>query len=534
MKDAGDKLKGIEFEIYSFRIRILAESGTEWGQMMVSDINHDYDLIVIGGGIVGAGIARDASLRGLRTVLFEAKDIAWGTSSRSSKLVHGGIRYLETGDLRLVYQACIERKRLVDLAPHVVKPLPFIIPFYKGDPRGPFLVRLGTFLYDVLAGRHGIGRSKRLSVQQVLEYEPNINPHNLIGGVLYWDALMDDALLALFTAQSAAEAGAEIHTYSPVQEICAESGRVCGIRVKLDGEEKPCEFHARAIVNACGPWSDAVAKLESNSAAKIPLRQTKGVHIMVGPRTDKHALLLMSRRDRRIFFVIPYEGISMVGTTDTDYHGDAANVSVEKDDVDYLLSESARAFKQPIAESEIVYGFAGIRPLLQSDADSPSQASREHEIVVSPSGLVSVVGGKYTTYRAMAEEVVDLVVKKFGFDRAGVCKTRDLPLPGADELCMEEVSSTEDAIPVAAREHLQARYGTRSVVLEKMISEFGPEWLEPLVKQRPDLAVEVAYAKQHLWAKTPEDILRRRTTLEITGFVTDELQEKVAGLLEKI
>ena len=488
-----------------------------------------YDLIVIGGGVVGAGIARDAALRGLRTALFEARDLAWGTSSRSSKLAHGGIRYLETGDLRLVREACIERKRLLDLAPHAVRRLPFLIPIYRGDPRAPWIVRIGTFLYGLLAGTKGIGHSCRLSANEVLKAEPGIQPEGLRGGVIYWDAQMDDALLNVLTAQGAAEAGADIFTYTPVTGIHVESGLVCGVRVHHEGASEPLEVRGKAVVNATGPWSDTVSDLETSGSSTVRLRRTKGVHILTPSRTRSHALLLMAKRDQRVFFVIPYEGLSMVGTTDTDYGGDPGNVQADEKDIEYLLGESGRAFRNPIQRSEVISHFAGVRPLLASSADSPSKASREHEIVVSPSGLVSVVGGKYTTYRAMAEQTVDLVVRRFSLDSAGPCRTRNLPLPGG-EAC-EDVESAAEVIPDNVRSHLRSRYGSRARELERLVAEIGPAALEPLAGGRPEVAVEVIYAKRHLWAKRPEDFLRRRSPLELVGAVTPTVEERVAELL---
>lgn len=497
-----------------------------------------YDIAVVGGGITGTGIARDAALRGLRTVLFEARDLAWGASSRSSKLIHGGIRYLETGDLRLVREACLERWRLLQLAPHVVQRIPFLIPIYEGDPRGILLLWLGTFLYDLLAGHHGIGRSKRLSKAELLEREPGINPDGLRGGVLYWDAQMDDALLNVLVAQGAAEAGASVQTYTPVVGTILSEGQVRGLLVKPPGASEPVEIHAKAVVNATGPWSDTVAGLVDGGieAPPVRLRRTKGVHLGVRSRTREHALLLMSRRDKRIFFVIPYRGVSLVGTTDTDFEGDPAEAHVGPEDVEYLLTESGKAFREPIQAEEILSRFAGVRPLLAADADNPSQVSREHKIVIAPSGMVSAVGGKYTTFRAMAEETVDRVVRQFGFERAGPCLTREKPLPGGETspeaTGLDGLDADCAGLTPELRLHLTSRYGSRARDVAAFVSELGPEGLEPLAPDRPDIAAEVVYAKRRLWARTADDFLRRRSTLELVGAVTPGVRDRVDTLLD--
>src|SRR5579884_3331210 len=354
-----------------------------------------FDLLVVGGGINGAGIARDAALRGLRTALVERGDLGSGTSSASSKLVHGGFRYLEQGHIRLVLQACRERERLRRLAPHLVRPQRFLFPVYAGGPVSRAKLALGLWAYDLLAGWWQVHRHRMLSAAAVRRVEPALRTEGLRGGGLYWDARTDDARLVLETALAAAEAGAVIVSYAEVTGFLKEAGRIVGARVRerLGGNE--LDVRARVVVNASGPWMDAVATLDEPGPPR--LRLTKGVHLVV----------------------IPWGEHALIGTTDTDQPGGPdAPCTVEPDDVAYLLETVNHYFPAArLAPADVVSAFAGLRPLVAPEPGRrflPSDVSREEAIFVSRAGLISLAGGKLTTYRLVAAEVVDRVIAALG------------------------------------------------------------------------------------------------------------------------
>ena len=337
--------------------------------------NQTYDLLVIGGGINGAAIAHLAAKRGMKVALLEKGDFASGTSSKSTKLIHGGIRYLENMEVDLVYESLRERHIQLRVAPHLVKPLPFVIPVYQGDKRPLWMMQLGVFLYDLLAGRYRVKPWRKLSRQEVIRLEPGIEPKGLKGGVLYYDAQMDDARLCLENVLMAAQYGAHVANYVKVVSFVKENGRVAGVRAHDMLGIKELEVRAKRVICAAGPWTNELLRLDLPEAKK-KVRTTKGIHIVYKGEISKHAVLIGSQSDRRIFFVIPWMGNSLIGTTDTDYIASPDAVKVEKEDIDYLVRESKRVFPAlDFTPSNILATFAGLRPLIRKSG-SPRKVSR--------------------------------------------------------------------------------------------------------------------------------------------------------------
>ncbi len=437
-----------------------------------------YDVLVIGGGITGAGVALDAAARGLRTALVERDDFASGTSSKSSKLVHGGLRYLQNGDVRLVYEALHERQRLLRNAPHLVKVLPFLIPVFsgKGGVIPKQLARaLGSamWMYDLTGGLR-IGKiHRRLSGEAARAHMPTLDDR-LAWAYLYYDAQADDARLTLTVARTAAlDHGATVANHARVTGLLREGGRVAGAQVDAGGTE--IEARARVVVNATGVWADDVRALDEGTHPRS-IRPAKGIHITVPwdkVRNDIAAVVPVAR-DRRSIFVVPWPGadgtiggagsVTYIGTTDTDYDGDVDDPQCTADDVAYLIGAMNRSLRTPLEPGDVLGTWAGLRPLV-SDASSDRTAdlSRRHRVTTSDTGMVTVTGGKLTTYREMAEDAVDAAVAVMGDAagrRAGRSRTRRLALRGAEG--WEEVRD-RDA-------HLAERYGGEAVVLAAMVA----------------------------------------------------------------
>jgi len=486
-----------------------------------------FDVLVIGGGINGGGIARDAVLRGMRTALVERGDFASGTSSRSSKLIHGGLRYLEQGNIRLVLEAVRERERLRRLAPHLVRPQPFLFPVYRDGPMGWLKLAAGLTAYDLLAGLWQVRRHRMLGRGAVEAAEPALRREGLRGGGLYWDYRTDDARLVLETVMAAAREGAAVVSYAEVTAFEKERGRIVGARVRDRVGGNEVLVRTRAIVNAAGPWVDKVTALD----APVPprLRLTKGVHVIV-PRArlgHSNAIVLRAIADGRVMFVIPWGEHSMVGTTDTDHAGGPdVPPTVEATDVAYLLDTVNHYFPAARLEPrDVVSAFAGLRPLVAAPVGaglSPSEVSREEEIFSSASGLVSIAGGKLTTYRLVAANVVDRVVAILqaadGSRRFGPSRTGDLPLPGGtarpEVLAAAALSSDGHGLSPAVLEHLAGRYGSRLDEILRLVAQ-DRRLGEPLVAPLPETRAEVVQAVENEWALTLEDVLRRRTQVAL-------------------
>jgi glycerol-3-phosphate dehydrogenase len=486
-----------------------------------------FDVLVVGGGINGAGIARDAAMRGLRTALVERADLASGTSSRSSKLIHGGLRYLEQGHVRLVLEAVRERERLRRLAPHLVRPQEFIFPIYRDGPVGKLTLAAGLWAYDVLAGLWNVRRHRMLGARAAAEAEPALRREGLTGAGQYWDCRTDDARLVLETVLAAANEGAVIVSYAEVSAFVKEGGRITGARIvdRLGGGEVVAR--ARVVVNAAGPWVDRVTALDEATPPR--LRLTKGVHVIV-PRErvgNRAALVLHAVADRRVMFVIPWGEHALVGTTDTDHRGGPdAPPTVEATDVAYLLDTVNHYFPAArLAPGDVVGAFAGLRPLVAPRGKatlSPSSVSREQEIFTSTSGLISIAGGKLTTYRLVAAAVVDRVVValRAAGDRRTFrgSRTGDIALPGGSEpperIAAAVLSRNGHGLAPAIVGHLADRYGTR---LEEVLALVAAdrELAHPITPDLPDPRAEVVEAVEHEWAFTLEDVLRRRTQVAL-------------------
>lgn len=482
----------------------------------------DVDLIVIGGGIHGAGVARDAALRGLSVSLFERADFGSGTSSASSKLVHGGLRYLERLQLRLVRESLVERSTLMRIAGHLVRPLPFLAPIYDDAPRSRAWMDAGLWLYDILSTGHSLGRHRWLGPETVHELEPSLSTRGLRGAFLFHDAQMNDARLCLETALSARHHGAQVRNYTPVEELVVEGGRVCGVRFGNDQE-----LRARVVLNAAGPWGHRIGA-QQQLAEPVKPRLSRGSHIMTRPLTRGHALLLSSARDGRIFFVMPFKGRSLIGTTEIEHRGDLDSIQPSPDEIDYLLTETnLRLAEARLEPEDILFSFAGVRALSPDEERDLGKSSREATVFDEAPGLISILGGKYTTYRAVAERVTDRIQRELG-QRRTHCLTALEPLPGGDSPPMDDYFSIAERIlttrypglEVEQLRYLVQTYGSRHT---DVLREFGddPDELAAIEPGLPFTAAEVRYAVTHEMALTLEDVLRRRCYRRYLGPVSE-------------
>ncbi|MEO6988264.1 MAG: glycerol-3-phosphate dehydrogenase/oxidase [Aquihabitans sp.] len=468
-------------------------------------------MLVVGGGITGVGVALDAASRGLRTALIERDDFASGTSSKSSKLAHGGLRYLQQGEIRLVYQALHERQRLRHNAPHLVKMLPFLLPVFSG--KGGVIPKklsralgMSMWLYDLTGGAR-IGKlHERLNREDTLAHMPTLPAEKVSSSYLYYDATVDDARLTLTVARTAAiEFGAVAVNGTSLTDVLKDGeGRVHAATVVADGQE--ITVRCRAVVNATGVWSDDVRAIDEGTHPDS-IRPAKGIHITVPwdkIRNDV-AVVVPVPKDKRAVFVVPWGDLTYIGTTDTDYDGPLDDPEVTKDDVDYLLG--AMAFTG-ITADDIVGTWAGLRPLVKSvESGRTADLSRRHKVTPSPSGVVTITGGKLTTYREMAADTVDAVLAHLKLKGNGVARrsqTKNLKLRGADGF--EALEDSTD--PLVA--HLADRYGGETATLLAMI-ESDPSLAEPLVAGLPYVRAEAVYAARYEMARTVDDVLSRRT-----------------------
>jgi glycerol-3-phosphate dehydrogenase len=500
------------------------------------------DVLIIGGGVTGAGIARDAAMRGLRTALVEGGDFGGGTSSRSTRLVHGGLRYLEHGWLRLVFEASRERRTLLRIAPHLVRPMPFLFPVHAGGRVGRARLAAGLWLYDLLSVFRNVHPHRMLSRRAVLRVEPRLRDRGLKGGGLYYDAYCDDARLVLANVRAAHRSGARVASYAPVTAFEKAGGELRGavVQDRLDG--RTVTVYAHVVVNATGPWTDAVRRLDDPDATPL-LRPTKGVHVAVPRRRvgNEGAITMTSPLDGRVMFVLPWDGATVIGTTDTDFADDPSDVGPVSSDVTYLL-RSANAFfpDARLTATDVIAAWAGLRPLLHdADAGSTAAVPREHRIVDSASGLLTIAGGKLTTYRSMAAELVDAVAAKLrridGRRVAPRAPTATQPLPGGEvadlELLVRELIKETVAEPVAR--HLVARYGAEAIAVANLAAR-EPALAAPLGPGTTTLRAEVVHQARREMAVSLSDVMIRRTDLfrRDPGQGT-EVTPVVAGLLAR-
>jgi len=482
-----------------------------------------FDVLVIGGGITGAGAALDAASRGLRVALVEARDLASGTSSRSSKLIHGGLRYLEQFDFKLVYEALRERDLLVSkLAPHLVKPVSFMYPLYKKVVERPY-VGAGLALYDAMEGtRRPVPHHRHLSARGALRRAPALAPDRLAGAMLYYDAQVDDARHTLTVARTAAAHSAVVATRVSVVGLLrdTEGTRVTGARVRDEETGREFPVRAEAVVVCAGVWTDLVHEL-AGIRAGYRVRMSKGVHVVV-PRAAVDADTgMILRTDKSVLFFIPWGQHWIVGTTDTDFTGDRAEPAPAEEDVQYILAAANRVLARPLTRADVVAVYAGLRPLVdprQGNGGKPTtKLSREHVVDAPLPGLTSIAGGKFTTYRLMARDVVDAAVADFGRDVPGSV-TDQVPLLGADGLAAVQPAASRLAedygVSRATVEHLLGRYGTLAAEVLKLTRD-DAGLARPLAEGHPYLRAEVAYAVTHENALHVEDVLMRRTRLFI-------------------
>jgi glycerol-3-phosphate dehydrogenase len=475
-----------------------------------------FDLLILGGGITGAGVALDATLRGFRVALIDKGDFASGTSSASSKLVHGGLRYLEHGDFRLVYEALHERRRLLVNAPHLVRPLRFVLPFYEGTRVPPWRWRAGLLLYDLLAGRGNLRRSRARPLARLCREFPGLCRAGLVGGADYYDAQMDDARLCIEVLRTAAESGACVANYVEATAFDTALGQITGVRAHDHVGGADFAIRARSVLNAAGPWVDRVCRLAGDDSGPH-LRPTKGVHLVAPDRGLRAAFTLLHPDDGRVLFVIPWMGKTLIGTTDTDSDARPETLTVTPAEVDYLLRAHNHYFAPTLASGDILGQFAGLRPLLRSRPGQPSSLSREFHLFWSPSGLLTAAGGKYTTYRHMAEVITDAVSVRLG--RQTRCRTANRRLDGAPAVPWKEFERSEvkelaarHGLAEGSARHLVNRYGRRAADVAAHLA-CDPALAEPVVVGEPDLRVEFVYQREKEMAIREEDCLLRRTRL---------------------
>jgi glycerol-3-phosphate dehydrogenase len=479
-----------------------------------------FDLAVIGGGIIGCGIARDAAMRGLHVALFERRDFGSGTTSASTRIVHGGLRYLEMLDLRLVRLDLRERETLLRIAPHLVRPLEFLIPFYDNDRTSALKLRAGLALYDALSFDKSLPSRRWLPAAAAQAIDPALRRADVRGAAAYYDARVDSPeRLALENALDAEAHGARIFNYCDVLRATPR----LRVRDTLDGTES--EINARIIVNATGAWMEPTTeRLTGRRPGRI--RTTKGIHIVV-PALTNHALVLYSRIDGRLLFAIPRGGHTWIGTTDTDYAGDPTDARATAGDVQYLVDSLRRAFPK-LEPGDVLFTTAGVRALVRR-AGRESSVSRMHKVVegepVAPPGVISVLGGKITGYRAIAEEVTDAVCRRLGAgDRSAA--TADITLPGARD------SGNPARSTVGPHDHLYDLYGTRATDV-LAIAQSSPELATPLSPKYRDIAAQVVFAVRFEHCVKLSDFLRRRTLLGTTKDQGWDAAAAVSALMAK-
>jgi glycerol-3-phosphate dehydrogenase len=472
-----------------------------------------FDVLVIGGGITGAGVALDAAARGLRTALVDKGDFASGTSSKSSKLVHGGLRYLQQKEYALVYENLAERQRLLENAPHLVQPLTFLIPLFGRDGMVKKAVAkaysTALWLYDLTGGLRIGKRHKRISIDEAMAHMPTLRREYLVAGFLYYDARADDARLTLEILRTAVlDHGAVAANYAPVTGLLKDAAGKASGAVLADGTE----VRATTVVNCAGVWVDDVRALDEG-VHPSSLRPAKGIHITVPwdkIRCDIAAVIPVPK-DRRSIFVVPWDDRVYLGTTDTDYEGPLDDPACTADDVRYVLDAINLVVQEPLSESDVLGTWAGLRPLMKHGSERTADLSRRHAVVSSDSGLVTVTGGKLTTYRKMAADAVDEVVERLGRG-ARRSPTKKLRLRGAvghDALTRDGVAARL-GVSATILEHLVGRHGSEARTLVAMI-QADPALGEPLVPSLAYLRAEALYAVRYEMAQSLEDILSRRT-----------------------
>ncbi len=480
----------------------------------------ELDILVIGGGVTGTGAALDAVTRGLNTGLVEMRDWASGTSSRSTKLLHGGLRYLEMLDFGLVREALRERGLVMQkLAPYLTRPIPFIYPLtHKGWER--LYVGSGILLYDVMARENGASKGvpnhKHLSKSTIMKLFPGLDPDVCVGAIRYYDGQVDDARHTMLLARTAASHGAHVASRAQVTELLRDAGRVVGAVVRDLETGKDHTVRARAVINATGVWTDEMQELLGEEG-EFTVKASKGIHILVPRDRIKAKVGMILRTPTSVLFTIPWHNHWIIGTTDTEYDLDKADPTASAEDIEYVLGQANRVLKQKLTKDDIVGTYAGLRPLVAGQADTTAKLSREHLVIETTPGMIVVAGGKYTTYRVMAYDTVDAALESMG-KQAGPCITKDVPIVGVDGYHAawnrRELMAEKTGLHVGRIEHLLKRYGSLSEDV-LALSEEDASLLEPLPVADSYLKAEVVYATREEGALHLEDVLVRRSHINI-------------------
>jgi len=483
-----------------------------------------WDLVVIGGGATGLGVALDAAARGLSVALVEAEDFAKGTSSRATKLVHGGVRYLAQGDLGLVREALHERAVLLQIAPHLVQPMRFILPLYgaRGRWLDRWIYRSGLLLYDLLAGRHRLGHTELLAAEAALGLCPALQPQRLAGAIRYWDGQFDDARLAVALARTAIAHRAVVLTHCAAIELPHEDGRIVGVVVEDRETGERHRLATRCVVNATGVWVDAIRRMDRAGRADL-IAPSQGVHLVVERDflPGEHAILVPRTADGRVLFAVPWLGRVILGTTDTPRKDLATEPEPFADEIAFILGEAARYLARPPTRADVRSVWVGLRPLVrppETDSSETKTLSREHTVVVERSGLVSVTGGKWTTYRAMAEDVLEHCMAGGLLARRAAGVTATLPLAGAPAGAAEAARPLSDAPGL----HLYGSDAPRVASLPGADRELTPGLSEAMVR----------FAVRDEYARSVEDVLARRSRLLfLDAALAASVAPRVAALL---
>ncbi|MDE1921545.1 MAG: glycerol-3-phosphate dehydrogenase/oxidase [Candidatus Omnitrophica bacterium] len=499
---------------------------------MIRDIarltKRKFDLLVVGGGINGAAIAYLAAAAGASVALLDKGDFACGTSSKSTKLLHGGLRYLEHFEFDLVRESLKERFIQWQAAPHLVKAMPFVVPVYKNDPRPLWMVKLGVCFYDLLSGRSTLGRHRFLSFEDTLSVAPGLNPDGLMGAVEYFDAQMDDARICLENVLMADLRGAVAANYVKVEDFIKDRGRIAvGVRARDVLSGRAMDVFASTIIVAAGPWTDQLIAKDVPHAVRR-LRPTKGVHIVYRTQVSSSAFLLQSHKDARIFFVIPFKGHSLIGTTDTDFNDTPDSIEATDADIRYLLQEAGRVFPHiNFDASNIITTFAGIRPLV-ADVGAPSRISRKHVIERNASGIYFVMGGKYTTYRRIAEEAVSKAMPQLSLKTSYAGPYVLYGSGGNEEL---KIISRRFAVAMDLVKYLQGIYGSRLVdVLE--LTRGREDLKKRICSCSLAIAAQVIYSRDVEMAQNIDDIVDRRLGLSYLDCPAKDCRRAIAEILK--
>jgi glycerol-3-phosphate dehydrogenase len=484
----------------------------------IEEIENFWDVIVVGGGATGLGTALEAASRGYSTLLLEQSDFAKGTSSRSTKLAHGGVRYLQQGDVSLVVEALHERGLMMRNAPHLVRNQAFVIPTYDWW-NGPFYT-VGMKVYDVLAGKLGLGPSKSLSKEETLELIPTIETEGLKGGVIYYDGQFDDARLAVNLAQTCTDNGGTLVNYMKVTGLLKADGMVNGVKATDLETGREYDIKARVVINATGVFVDDVLKMDDPEARNI-VKPSQGVHIVLDKDflPGNSAIMVPKTEDGRVLFVVPWNNKAIVGTTDTPVDGTSLEPRALEEEVAFILEHAAKYLSKDPKREDVLSVFAGLRPLVSAgNGKSTAQLSRSHSLLVSVSGLVTITGGKWTTYRKMGEDAVDKAAVIAGLDERQT-RTKELRIHG----WLKQVDRKDDLF----------FYGSDAVAIHKLVSQ-RPEMGEKLHEALPAIKAQVVWAVHHEMARTVEDFLSRRTrSLLLNARASKEMAPEVAAIMAR-